>query len=277
MIVANMAGVLLAMALGGCHDDASRFSDAHQILDVGGATTAPKTPPPRPQKPGIEGIAEPETLTRGAVSVLLFSAVSLIPAALLVLTAFVRISVVLALVRQALGSPQIPGNQVMSALALLLTALVMMPVARRVYEDGIAPYQASKKSAPEAWRDGTLPIKKFMGQQIIKSKHQDYLWTFYRHAMPDAPPESEPTTVEEIPMRVVAPAFLVSELTTALYMGFAIYLPFLLVDLIVSVVLSTMGLFLLPPTLVAVPIKLILFVLADGWLLVADSLLRSFA
>jgi flagellar biosynthetic protein FliP len=220
-------------------------------------------------------LGRPEALTRNLGSIFLFGAISILPVALLVLTAFVRISVVLMLVRQALGSPQIPGNQVLTALAFLLTALVMAPVASTVYNEGIAPYTQQSKAPAQAWHDGVKPIKKFMGDQIVKSKHQEYLWTFYKHAA-GKEVRDEPQTIEDFPLRVVAPAFLISELTTALFMGFAIYLPFLVVDLVVSVVLSAMGLFLLPPTLVALPIKLILFVLADGWILVADMLLRSF-
>jgi flagellar biosynthetic protein FliP len=260
------------------------FSNAGAILDTvelqtrsaadGNTSQRPQTP--GGEMPDIRSFVQPDTLSRSAVSIALFGAVSLIPVVLLVLTAFVRISVVLYLVRQALGSAQIPGNNVLTALALLLTVLVMAPVARRVYDEGIAPYAAKSKDAAAAWRDGTTPIKRFMGEQIIKSKHHSYLWTFYRHAVARSQGTPEPQTIEEFPLRVVAPAFLVSELTTALLMGFAIYLPFLIVDLVVSVVLSTMGLFLLPPGLVSVPIKLALFVLADGWMLVADMLVRSF-
>ena len=279
LCAAIVCGSLCAQQDLGANDESSpRFSSAASIIETAqhpAPAIAPRTQ--APPASGIETLAEPNALARNATSVLLFSAVSLIPAALLVLTAFVRISVVLFLARQALGSAQIPGNQVITALALLLTALVMAPVAHRVYQEGIAPYCESKKTAEDAWRDGTMPIKKFMGQQIIKSKHQEYLWTFHRHAFPETQPGQEPTTIEEVPLRVVAPAFLVSELTTALFMGFAIFLPFLVVDLLVSVLLSTMGLFLMPPGLVSVPIKLVLFVLADGWMLVADTLVRSFA
>jgi flagellar biosynthetic protein FliP len=219
-------------------------------------------------------LVAPETVIRSVGTVAVFAVASLVPVALMVLTAFVRISVVLALTRQALGSPQIPGTQVLTALALLLTALVMWPTGQRVYDDAVAPYAEHRLDAADAWRAGTEPIKTFMIEQIVKTKHVDYLWTLYDHAAPD---RVEPTAYEDFPLRVVAPAFLLSELTTALIMGFAIYLPFLVIDLVVSAVLSAMGLFLLPPALVALPIKLGLFVLADGWMLVADMLVRSFA
>lgn len=218
-----------------------------------------------------------ESIVRGAGSVMLFAAVSMAPVALLVLTAFVRISVVLLLVRQAIGSLQVPGNQVMTALALMLTVIVMTPVGLRVHRDAVAPFSEGRLDGASAWVAGTEPIKEFMVDQICKTKHQHYLWAFYDHVAPADPAQPEPTSGEHFPLRVVAPAFLVSELTTALTMGFAIYLPFLIIDMVVALVLSAMGLFLMPPATIALPLKLILFVLADGWMLVSDMLLRSFA
>jgi flagellar biosynthetic protein FliP len=216
-----------------------------------------------------------ESLMRSLGTVALFGFVSLLPVAVLTLSAFVRISVVLVLVRQALGSMQVPGNQALSALALLLTLLVMAPVGQRVYTRALLPLWEHRVGPEEAWREASEPIKGFMIEQICRTGHQNYLWGLYAHAS-EAASRPEPTTCEEFPLQVIAPAFLISELTTALYLGFALFLPFLVVDLVVSAVLSAMGLFLMPPTLVALPIKLALFVLADGWMLVADMLLRSF-
>jgi flagellar biosynthetic protein FliP len=215
-------------------------------------------------------------LTASAPTIALFALASLVPAAILMTTAFVRISVVLTLLRQALGSPQIPGNQVLTALALLLTALVMKPQAEAVYRDGIEPYAQKRLTAAQAWEAGTRPIKVFMVQQIERTHHEHYLWDLYDHAEPPREGRVEPQYAEQFPLRVVAPAFLLSELTTALVIGFAIYLPFLVIDLVVSAVLAAMGLVMLPPSLVAVPVKLVVFVLADGWMLVAGMLLRSF-
>lgn len=217
-------------------------------------------------------------LARTAPTVVVFAVASLAPAAVLMVTAFVRIQVVLTLLRQALGSAQVPGNQVLTVLALLLTALVMRPVGQRVYDDGIAPYAAGRLDMTSAWTAGTTPLKVFMVDQIVKTRHEKYLWTLYDHARVGVSGSrgQDPARAEDFPLGVVAPAFLLSELTTALVIGFAIYLPFLVVDLVVSAVLAAMGLFMLPPSLVALPIKLILFVLADGWMLVAGMLLRSF-
>ncbi len=212
-------------------------------------------------------------------TVALFGLISLAPIAVLMVTAFVRINIVLMLLRQALGSPQIPGNQVLTALALLLTALVMKPHAERVHQDAIRPYAAGELSASQAWAAGSKPIKAFMVDQIIATKHQEYLETLYDYAVPRSPgrADTDPTRPEDVPLYVVAPAYLLSELTTALLIGFFIYLPFLVIDLVVSAVLAATGLFMLPPSLVATPVKLIVFVLADGWMLVATMLLSTFS
>ncbi len=220
-----------------------------------------------------------EDTFRTVQTVALFGLISLAPIALLMVTAFVRINIVLMLLRQALGSPQVPGNQVLTALALLLTALVMRPHADRVYQDAIRPYAAGDLSAAQGWAAGSKPIKAFMVDQIIATKHQDYLESLYDYAVPQSPGRADPGQMrpEDLPLSVVAPAYLLSELTTALLMGFYIYLPFLVIDLVVSSVLAATGLFMLPPSLVATPVKLIVFVLADGWLLIATMLLSSFS
>ena len=212
-------------------------------------------------------------------NVALFGLISLAPMGLLMVTAFVRINVVLILLRQAMGSPQVPGNQILTALALLLTALVMHPIGEKVYRKAVLPYTSGQLPAGEAWTAGTQPIKTFMVDQIVWTKHQHYLQSFYEYAVPPSPGQIEqaPVRPEDFPLRVVAPAYVLSELTTALLMGFYVYLPFLVIDLVVSAVLAATGLFMLPPALVATPIKLVVFVLADGWLLIASMLLSSFA
>ena len=220
-------------------------------------------------------LPEPRDALRSLPSIALYGLIWLAPIALM-LTAFVRINIVLVLLRQALGSPQVPGNQVLMVLALLLTALVMRPVGERVYTQAIVPYTSGQATPAQAWAAGSTPIKAFMIDQIIQTKHQDYLWSLYRYAVPPSPGQVEPQYGHEFPFRVVAPSYLLSELTTALVMGFYLYLPFLIIDLVTSAVLASMGLYMLPPTLVAMPIKLIVFVLADGWLLVSKMLLYSF-
>ncbi|MDR3620940.1 MAG: flagellar type III secretion system pore protein FliP [Paludisphaera borealis] len=222
-------------------------------------------------------LIEPGDAMRTVQSVVLFGLVSLAPVALLMITPFVRINIVLVLLRQALGSPQVPGNQVLMALSLLLSALVMRPVGERVYHDAVEPYMAGKASAMDSWNVGAKPIKTFMVEQILRTNHQDYLWSIYQHSAESKAGLAEPEEPDQFPLGVVAPAFILSELTTALMIGFYLYLPFLIIDLVVSSVLAAMGLFMLPPTLVAMPVKLIVFVLIDGWLLVAEMLLSGFS
>jgi flagellar biosynthetic protein FliP len=221
-------------------------------------------------------LPDPRDAARTVQTVALFGLISLAPVAVLMVTAFVRINIVLALLRQALGSPQVPGNQVLMALALLLTVLVMRPVGERVYHQAVIPYTSGQATATQAWAAGSTPIKVWMVDQIIQTRRQDYLWSLYYYAVPPSPGRAEPEYGHEFPFRVVAPAYLLSELTTALVIGFYLYLPFLVIDLVVSAVLAAMGLYMLPPTLVAMPIKLVVFVLADGWMLVAWMLLSSF-
>jgi flagellar biosynthetic protein FliP len=163
------------------------------------------------------------------------------------------------------------------ALALMLTALVMKPQAVAVYQNAIEPFAAGRLGAMEAWNAGSRPIKVFMVKQIDRTHHIDYLYQLYDYAEPDHQGRPAPEFAVDFPLSIVAPAFLLSELTTALMIGFAIFLPFLVIDLVVSSVLAAMGLVMLPPSLVALPLKLIVFVLADGWLLVAGMLLRSFS
>ncbi len=235
-------------------------------------------PPPNPAASSPLPPIDQRDAARTLQTVALFGLISLAPVAVLMVTAFVRINIVLILLRQALGSPQVPGNQVLTALALLLTALVMRPKGEEVYNKAIRPYAAGEVSASQAWKAGTQPIKAFMVDQIVLTRHQDYLEALADYAVPPSPGPiavAPPQTVE-YPLRVVAPAYLLSELTTALMMGFYLYLPFLVIDLVVSSVLAATGLFMLPPALVATPVKLIVFVLADGWLLVATMLLSSF-
>lgn len=224
--------------------------------------------------PRFPAVLDGASTTRMIETVVVFGLVSLAPAALLMITAFVRISIVLTLLRQALGNPQIPGNQVLTVLALLLTAIVMRPAVTRTYHDAIEPLAAGEIAPAIAWEIGVKPIKAFMIDQIFATHRQAYLVDFYRYVNPEGP---KPTDCDSLPMRVVAPAFLIAELTTALLIGFAIYLPFLVIDLVVSAVLAAMGMFMLPPAQVSAPLKLIVFVLADGWRLVADMLIRSFA
>jgi len=256
--------------------DEPNVDAAREVATALDALTVPDAPQGIPSGDVDSVTAKVAPLAGSVPTMIMFALISLVPAAALMVTAFVRINVVLTLLRQALGSPQIPGNQVLAALALLLTALVMRPVGESVYERGIKPYAEGRLTAQPAWEAGTAPIKAFMIDQIWKTRHEHYCAKLYDLSAHPAD-AVEPVDLEDYSLSVIAPAFLLSELTTALYMGFAIYLPFLVIDLVVSAVLSAMGLFMLPPTMVSLPLKLVLFVLADGWMLVSGMLLRSFS
>ena len=208
--------------------------------------------------------------------VLTMSVLSLAPAMLLMTTSFVRIAVVLGLLRQALGIGQLPSNQVITSIALFMTLLIMTPVWKDVYQDAIGPYTDPQgtMSLEEAWHAGVKPIRKFMSRQIEIAGNSDDVWLFYQY-LPRH--DRRPQTYDDVPLQVLLPAFVLSELKTAFLIGFQIYLPFLIVDLVVSSVTMSMGMMMLPPMMISLPMKLLLFVLVDGWNLIVGMLLASFA
>ncbi len=268
--------VVLMLALAGFTPDGPNSRANAPVAADAEVERAAVVTPSAPASPTLPKLPVSADVWKSVQTIGLFALVSLAPAAVLMLTSFVRIQIVLVLLRQALGSPQVPGNQVLTALALLLTVLVMKPVGDVVYRDAVAPLMAEKIGPAQAWESGSRPVRRFMVDQIVRTRHEHYLTELYDYATPPSPDRVEPAYGDEYPFHVIAPAFLLSELTTALTIGFIIYLPFLVIDLVVSAVLAAMGLFMLPPTLVALPLKLILFVLADGWLLVASRLMQTF-
>jgi flagellar biosynthetic protein FliP len=215
----------------------------------------------------------PEQLGSSVQMLLLLSVVSLAPALLVMTTSFVRSVVVLGLLRQAIGTQQLPPNQVMTALALFLTLAVMSPTWKQVYEEAIAPYSEHEINLETAWQRGIAPVRRFMSLQIERTGNSDDVWLFLDH-MPGA---VTPTSYDEVPLEALVPAFMLSELKTAFLIGFQVYLPFVILDLVISSVLMSMGMLMLPPVLVSLPFKLLLFVLVDGWHLVVGMLLESFA
>jgi flagellar biosynthetic protein FliP len=200
----------------------------------------------------------------------MFGVASLAPAVLLMTTCFVRMSIVLTLVRQGLGTPQLPSNQILTSLALFLSALVMWPVWSASYRDGIEPYQQGRIELAAAYEQGTLPVRRWMATQIEQAGNRDTMLYFLaRH--PSAP--KRVATYDDVPVETLLPAFLVSELKTAFSIGFRLLLPFLVLDILVATLVVSTGLVMLPPTLVSLPLKLMVFVAADGWSLVVRSLL----
>lgn len=207
--------------------------------------------------------------------VLLLTVLSLAPAVLLMTTCFVRIVVVLGLLRQALGAQQLPPSQVITSLALFMTLLVMTPVWREVYRDAVVPYTQpnSQMTLDQAWQRGVRPIREFMSRQIDAAGNGGDVWLFYDYAQPDG---QTPASYDDVPLEVLLPAYMLSELKTAFLIGFQIYLPFLILDLIIASVTISMGMLMLPPIVISLPFKLLLFVLVDGWRLVVGMLLTSF-
>jgi flagellar biosynthetic protein FliP len=198
---------------------------------------------------------------------LLLTALSFATALLVSVTSFTRIVIVLSFLRQALGTPQLPPNQVVMGLALVLSAFVMAPTGGRVWSDALQPYMEDRIDASQAVDRASAPVRTFLLRQ---TREQD-LALFYEISGRDRPSRGE-----EIPLTVAAPAFMVSELTTAFRMGLFLYVPLLLVDLLVAGILMSLGMMMVPPPLISLPVKVGIFVMADGWRLVVASLVRSF-
>ncbi len=197
----------------------------------------------------------------------LLTVLSLAPAFFIMVTSFTRIVIVLSFLRQALGTQQVPPNQVLISLALFLTLFVMAPVGQVVYGQAVEPLLAEQISYEEAWKKGIQPIRAFMMRQI---RDKDLALFIDLSKLP------KPETVDQVPIHVVIPAFILSELRVSFQIGFLIYIPFLIVDMVVASILMAMGMMMLPPVMISLPFKIILFVLADGWYLVVGSLVKSF-
>ena len=197
----------------------------------------------------------------------LMTALTLLPAALLMMTSFTRIVIVLAILRQALGAGQTPPNQVMIGLALFLTLFVMGPSIERINTDAIQPYMAGKIETQEALTKAIMPLKEFMLNQTRESD----IATFVRISGGKGY-----ATPQDVPLQVLVPAFSTSELKSAFQIGFLIFIPFVIVDLVVASVLMSMGMMMLSPTLISLPFKIMLFVLVDGWALIMGTLAESF-
>ncbi|MFN3574401.1 MAG: flagellar type III secretion system pore protein FliP [Phenylobacterium sp.] len=197
----------------------------------------------------------------------LLTVLSLAPSIVIMTTSFVRIVVVLSLLRTALGLQQSPPNAVIISLALFLSAIVMAPTFEQAYQDGIRPLLDQEMELPQAFEAAADPVKTFMLSQVDRED----LALFVRLSRVE-----QPETLQELPLRVVTPAFMISELKRAFEIGFLLFVPFLVIDLVVASVLMSMGMMMLPPVVVSLPFKLIFFVLVDGWRLVAGSLVESF-
>ncbi len=198
----------------------------------------------------------------GIITLLTFA-----PAIIIMLTSFTRIIIVFSLLRQALGTQQMPPNQVLIGISLFITFFLMSPVFDKIYKQAVAPYMEKEITLNSAYKRAISPLRDFM----LKQTRESDLALFV-----DIAHLPRPNTVDDLPMRVIIPAFITSELKTAFEIGFFIYIPFLIIDMVVASVLLSMGMLMLPPVMISLPFKLMLFVLVDGWHLLIESLIKSF-
>jgi flagellar biosynthesis protein FliP len=219
----------------------------------------------------LPDLTKRENFSSAMQIIILLTVLSLAPAILLMMTSFTRIIIVLSLLRQAMGTQQLPPNQVLIGLAMFMTFLIMGPTWQRVNAEALTPYMDGKLSPDEAMVKATVPVRKFMIDQIEQSHNEKDVDLFMEYAH-----EPLANKRSDIPTMSLIPAFMISELRTAFLLGFKVYLPFLIIDMVISSVLVSMGMMMLPPVLISLPFKLLLFVLVDGWRLIVMSLMGSF-
>jgi flagellar biosynthetic protein FliP len=216
---------------------------------------------------GVEPAEDAKDLSVALQIVLLMTVLTLAPSILVMMTSFIRIAVVLSFLRQAIGTNQMPPNQLIIALALILTFFIMAPVANKAYETGLKPYLDGEINQQEAFETGMQPIRAFMLKQV---REKDLALFVKLSGM------ERPQNKDDIPTRLLIPGFVLSELRTAFQIAFVVFIPFLIIDMVVASVLMSMGMLMLPPIMVALPFKILLFVLVDGWYLIVKALVESF-
>jgi flagellar biosynthetic protein FliP len=238
------------------------------LLTLGVFSVAHAASPASSILPGIDlGSSDPNGVSNTVRIILFITVLSIAPAILVLMTCFTRIIVVLGFVRNALGTQQIPPNQVLIGFALFLTFFIMGPTFSQMNQDALQPYMAGKMTQQEAYKAATSPLKEFMAKQTREKDLALFL---------DYAKIKQPKKVTDLPLRALVPAYAISELKTAFQMGFMIFIPFLVIDMIVSSVLMSMGMMMLPPVMISLPFKILLFILVDGWSLIVKSLLMSF-
>lgn len=216
----------------------------------------------------VDDSESPAEFSRSLRIFLLLTALSLAPSALIMMTSFTRILIVMGMLRSALGSPQSPPNQILASMALFLTIFIMMPVWNEVNENALQPYLSEEITQAEAFELGLDPIRQFMAAQTGEQE----LALFIELSRSETPRQ-----LDDVSTPVLIPAFIISELKTAFQMGFLIYLPFLVIDLVIASSLMSLGMMMLPPMMISLPVKLLFFVLADGWTLVIRGIVNSFS
>ena len=215
----------------------------------------------------IEQDGQPAEVSSGVQLLILVTILSLAPSIIILMTSFTRIVIVLSLLRNAIGTPSVPPSQVIIGLSLLLTFFIMSPVINEINTNAIQPYADGQIDQATALDRAAQPIRTFMFEQA-RDKDIELFLSFNG--------SEQPQTLDDIPTLVLMPAFVISELKTAFLMGFLIYIPFLIIDMVISSILLAMGMMMMPPSLISLPFKLLLFVMVDGWYLVTRSLLLSF-
>ena len=215
----------------------------------------------------VEPVGQPKQVSSGVQLLILITILSLAPSLLVMTTSFARIIIVLSLLRNAIGTPQIPPNQVLVGLALILTFFIMAPVYGQIDQQALKPYLAGQIDQSTAFSNAIQPLREFMFKQTRQKDLELFLEMNH---------QGRPNTLDDIPTVVLLPAFVLSELRTAFIMGFAIYIPFLIIDMVISSILLSMGMMMLPPSLISLPFKILLFVMVDGWYLIIRSLSMSF-
>lgn len=227
-------------------------ADTVQVPAVNLSLTAPNTP---------------EDLVTSLNVLVVLTLLVLAPSIIFVMTSFLRLIIVFSFLRQALGTQQMPPNHILVSLSLILTFFIMEPAGKQAYSEAVQPYLAKEISYQEAFEKGAEPFKAFM----IRNTREKDLALFFRIRELE-----NPQNVQDVPLTVAVPAFMISELKTAFEIGFLLYLPFLIIDMVVSSVLMSMGMMMLPPVMISLPFKLLTFVLVDGWNLLVGNLIKSF-
>lgn len=211
--------------------------------------------------------SDPSNVSTSVRLILILTVFSLAPGILILMTSFTRIIIVLSFVRTSLATQQMPPNQVLIGLALFMTFFIMAPTFSEVYEHALEPLFSEEITLDEAYEEASSPIKEFMAGYT----RQKDLALFMNYAEIE-----QPETIQDIPLTVMVPSFAISELKTAFQMGFMIFIPFLIIDMVVASILMSMGMMMLPPVMISLPFKILLFVLVDGWYLIAQSLLGGY-
>jgi flagellar biosynthetic protein FliP len=215
----------------------------------------------------ISGATEPKQLVKTINIAMILMLFVMAPSLLLMATSFTRLIIVLGMLRQAMGLQQTPPNQIIISLALILTMFIMEPYAKKSYQDAVKPYMDKQITYDIAIEKGIAPFKEFM----FKNTREDDLALFYRIKH-----EPNPQTIEDVSMTILMPSFLVSELRTAFEIGFLIFLPFLVIDIIIASILMSLGMMMLPPVMISLPIKVVFFIIIDGWHLLIGNIAQSF-